>query len=205
MRFSVIATVSTLATGAFSWSPPWYRGSTCLDYDHAQHVANNFKGTIDAYTTTLANKIFTSDFHDYSDSVIELINGGCPSGPKTLGQPTFSSLADFEAGQGSQPNITFNILNLWYNCDTVFMRWEGPQPNPYSTAAQEPVRGIIVLETVTSKKLKSEPYLIKTVYSEFNSGAWLYDLGVFVPTNCTAASRKRDSKLARRTPVEINA
>ncbi len=35
----------------------------------------------------------------------------------------------------------------------------------------------------------SQPWLIKTVYSEFNSGAWLVNLGVFTPT-CSASSKR---------------
>jgi hypothetical protein len=31
-------------------------------------------------------------------------------------------------------------------------------------------------------------WLINTVYSEFNSGAWMANLGIFTPTNCTAAA-----------------
>ena len=35
-----------------------------------------------------------------------------------------------------------------------------------------------------------------TVFSEFNSGAWLYDLGVYVPANCSAAAKRSlDAKM----------
>lgn len=44
----------------------------------AQGVATNFKNLIAAYSETLANASLTVDFVDYSDSVIELINNGCP-------------------------------------------------------------------------------------------------------------------------------
>jgi hypothetical protein len=44
----------------------------------------------------------TKDFHDYSDSVIELINSGC-TGPVALGSATFSTRAEFISGQSSQP------------------------------------------------------------------------------------------------------
>jgi len=69
------------------------------------------------------------------------------------------------------------------------------------------VTGIIVLEVVKNTDRKaSQKWLIKTVYSEFNSGmrwnhspcifsmltfilgAWLVDLGVFTPT-CSASKR----------------
>lgn len=39
------------------------------------------------------------------------------------------------------------------------------------------------METVYSEV--EGQWLISTVYSEFNSGAWLVNLGVFKPGNCT--------------------
>lgn len=59
----------------------------------------------------------------------------------------------------------------------MFLRWRSSQPGFVEPAQQ--VTGIIVLET--SYAGGEEPYIIDTVYSEFNSGAWLYDLGIFVP------------------------
>jgi hypothetical protein len=46
----------------------------------ATKVANNFKTLIDNYSDSLANASLTKDFVDYSDSVGELINGGCTTG-----------------------------------------------------------------------------------------------------------------------------
>lgn len=57
------------------------------------------------------------------------------------------------------------------------MRWRSSQPGFVEPAEQ--VTGIIVLETACGKG--KEEYVIETVYSEFNSAAWLYDLGIFVP------------------------
>lgn len=95
-----------------------------------------------------------------------------------LNGPTFDSLAAFEAGQGGQPTIPWKTLNMWHTCDTVVVRWRshGPGQEP------EPVTGIVVIEAEYNKG-GAEPWLIKTVYSEFNSGAWLVNLGVFTP-NC---------------------
>ena len=63
------------------------------------------------------------------------------------------------------------------------MRWR----TTVQAGAPEFVTGIIVMET-TYQKSTSEPYLINTVYSEFNSGAWLVDLGVFTPS-CDSSKR----------------
>ncbi|KAJ4349451.1 uncharacterized protein N0V89_008066 [Didymosphaeria variabile] len=172
MRFTLCA-IACLASGAVA---------KCLTEAAANRVANNFRSTITDYSTALAARVLSANFIDYSDGVNELINNGCPNGPKPLGNATFSSLADFQAGQASQPPIPFEILKIWYNCDTVIMRWRSVAPG--FVQPEEPVTGIIVLETSCSKG--KEPFLIDTVYSEFNSGAWLYDLGIFKPTNCTA-------------------
>ncbi|EMF17684.1 uncharacterized protein SEPMUDRAFT_35932 [Sphaerulina musiva SO2202] len=151
--------------------------TTCMTSTDAQGVATNFKNLIAAYSETLANSSLTVDFVDYSDSVIELINNGCPD--SVLGTATFDSRASFEAGQSAQPAIPFEQLNLWHNCNSVTIRWLSSGPG------QEPsqVTGIIVMETVYSEV--EGTWLISTVYSEFNSGAWLVNLGVFKPGNCT--------------------
>jgi hypothetical protein len=43
----------------------------------AQKVANNFQTLIASYSDSFADETLTEDFVDYSDSVIELINGAC--------------------------------------------------------------------------------------------------------------------------------
>lgn len=159
-------------------------GQPCLDDGAAQKVAENFRSLITNYSNASAAAYLTEDFHDYSDGVNTLINSGCPNGPQPLGSPTFTSLESFQAGQGSQPNIPFEILNVWHGCDFVAMRWKSPQPQATGPTPQEQVQGIIVMEVCQGGE--QEPWVIDTVYSEFNSGAWLYDLEVFKPT-CDAS------------------
>jgi len=176
---SVLLT-SALAVCA-SATPLDKRFGACLTNSEAQTVANNFRATIALpFNKAFVRKTFTKDFEDFSDSVNELINAGCPNGPAPLGSATFSSRHAFILGQSSQPPITFNILNVWHNCNTVIVRWFTPNPGTITTA-QEQVTGIIVLEVVPGTS-SSEPWLIQTVFSEFNSGAWLYDLGIFTPS-----------------------
>lgn len=43
----------------------------------AKKVANNFQTLIASYSDSFADQTLTKDFVDYSDSVNELINGGC--------------------------------------------------------------------------------------------------------------------------------
>jgi len=173
--FSSILALSALAVGAIAQAP------ACMNDKAAQQVATNFKDLIAAYSDELADAALTEDFTDYSDAVTELINSGC-QGPMALGQPTFNNLTEFEAGQSAQPPIPFEQLNLWHTCDTVIIRWRSAQ-------TPEIVTGNIVMEAEEAPAGSQYPWKISTVYSEFNSGAWLVNLGVFVPDNCTAATQ----------------
>lgn len=183
MRCSIIA-AAAFAIGAFA-APGLVRRQDddqwCMTDAEATQVANNFKTLISDYSNATAERVLCTSFSDYSDSVIELINNGCYNGPVPLGAPTFTSRAAFEAGQGSQPNIPFEILKTWNACDAVIIRWRTSTPG--FVQPEQQVTGIIVAETV--RATGPEPWLIETVYSEFNSGAWLVDLDL-VKTNCTA-------------------
>jgi len=156
------------------------RGGKCMSDTQAQQVATNFGNLIADYSDALADSSLTTDFTDYSSSVNTLINSGC-TGPQDLDAATFTSLAQFKAGQSGQPAIPFNQLNMWHNCDTVIIRWR----TTIADGAPEEVTGNIVMETVPAK---GGAWKIKTVYSEFNSGAWLVDLGVFTPS-CSSSKR----------------
>lgn len=66
--------------------------SNCMSDSDATKVANNFKTLIAAYSDSFSNKTMAVDFVDYSDSVMELINGGC-EGPEVVCLHTQSPLA----------------------------------------------------------------------------------------------------------------
>jgi len=171
-------TLTLLAAGAFA--------AECMSADDAAKVAGNFQALINQpFSVELATAAFTPDFTDYASGVNTLIDNGCTS-PVPLDGPTFTSRSAFIAGQSSQPPIPFDILNLWNNCDTVMLRWRGYNLGP--TQPEEDVTGMIVIETVPGND-SAQPWLIQTVYSEFNSGAWLYDLGIFTPT-CTSSKKR---------------
>jgi len=89
---------------------------------------------------------------------------------------------------------------MWYACEgPVVIRWRSAQ-------TPEIITGNIVLETARSTADSSEPWLIQTVYSEFNSGAWLVNLDVFKP-NCTADGNSAvgpvGKKAKRSLPVRM--
>ncbi len=178
MRFLSVA-LAAIAVGGAIAAPAELeaRGGSCMPLTTAVALANAFKDLIgEPFNKTLAIHAMTPTFHDYSDSVIELMDSGCPNGPVALGSATFASRAAFIQGQGAQKPIPFEILKVYNNCNSVTIRWMTPAPG--TVKPEEPVRGIIVLETVpnTFNAHGQFDWKIQTVYSEFNSGAWLYDL-----------------------------
>jgi hypothetical protein len=48
-------------------------------------------------------------------------------------------------------------------------------------AAAIPVPGLVILETEPAEEGNKYNYRIHTIFSEFNSAAWLVNLGVFKP------------------------
>lgn len=167
---SVLAWATTLLAGTAvagnSWAQP--RDSFCLCDSDADVIGNDFAQLISNYSADFATKVLADDFSDQSDSVNTLIDSGT-TGPIPLGSTTFATKATFLAGQGSQPDVPFTILQTWHTCDTVIIRWVA-NPGP------QQVQGFdaIIVEPSSNG---FQPYQIKTVYGEFNSGAWFADLG----------------------------
>jgi hypothetical protein len=83
---SAVFVLAAIAATAHAAATPWSSWGTkkttsnCMSDSDATKVANNFKTLIDNYSDKLANASLTTDFVDYSDSVGELINGGCTTG-----------------------------------------------------------------------------------------------------------------------------
>jgi len=92
-----LATIAFTASAAATPWGYWRTTSNCMSDSDASKVANNFKTLIASYSDAFADQTLTTDFVDYSDSVIELINGACTvdqnipvrviAGPKDLPYP----------------------------------------------------------------------------------------------------------------------
>jgi len=178
MRFSLAFLWSaTLLSSCWAWGKhPW-----CLDDYNANLIANEFAQLISNFSVAAAELVLAPDFSDQSDSVNTLINGGGTS-PLPLGSVTFPTKAAFIAGQGSQPDVPFTILNTWHTCDTVIIRW-------VINAGPQQVQGFdaFIVEPSSDPRQK---FQIQKSYGEFNSGAWLADLGHPECGNGTAAKRR---------------
>ncbi|KAK3709288.1 hypothetical protein LTR37_011026 [Vermiconidia calcicola] len=175
-----------------------YPYGSCMTRADAERVAKNFEVLQDeTFNQTLAEEAVSPEFIDYNDSINTLINQGCPIGPKPLGSPTFASRAEYFAAAQNQQPTPYDTLNLWYNCDTVTVRWRARKPYGKKFAVegglvtgvkpQVDVVGIVVIETRPNPDTTSEEHFQFTaIYSEFNSFAWGYDLGLWESELCNA-------------------
>ncbi|KAH0368212.1 hypothetical protein KCU65_g4110, partial [Aureobasidium melanogenum] len=193
MRSFILAALVVLAAANPSVSPP---GPACISGPNASLIAMKFGMTISNYTESLAVQLFTNNFTDQSDSVLTLMHEPglraqdvsivttFPTSQYTnnttsyqLGHLTLPSKTAFLAAQGAQPNVPFEILNLWNTCNTIIIRW-------LSNQSPLPVQGISVATVVPAIKgqgggfgIGEMKWQIENVVAEFNSGAWLGNLG----------------------------
>ncbi|SMR56810.1 unnamed protein product [Zymoseptoria tritici ST99CH_3D1] len=158
---------------------------TCLSAVSALQITSNFGALLTTYSNTTAASYLHPDFTAYSDSTTSLMNSGCPSGPMALGSPLFASLAAFQSGQSHAANMPFEVLNVWFGCDSVTVRWRSAAPVVGATASEQ-VIGIAVLQVVQGcVEDGEEEWIVKALWQEFNSLAWAVDAGMFTP-NCGA-------------------
>lgn len=215
----------SLATIASYAAPMLGQQGTCLSAENAQSVATKYGELISAYSDAAADAILSWNFTDYSGGVNALINT-CPvrfllpnldnrltqlqqgEAAKTLPllAPTFTSRELFKIGQGQQPLINFEQLGLWYSCDSVTIRWKSTNTAPGNDV--KPIVGLIVMETIRSPAGSVNPFLIDTVYSEFDSGSWLQNLaaaGICGPSASVAGAPALDSAPVAMPAVSIPA
>lgn len=183
-----LATIISLA------APTRKQQGSCLSSENAQTIATKWGELISNYSNEAADEILSSNFTDYSEGVNALINTcpvsvpsrrtlwtlltnlqqGAAAQPLVLTDPTFASRQLFKTGQGEQPLINFKQLALWHSCDSVTIRWTSTNTAPIADV--KPIIGLIVMETIKAPAGSVQPYLIDTVYSEFDSGTWLQNL-----------------------------
>jgi len=175
-----------------------------MSEEDAEQAADIFRQLIQNYSDELALAALSEDFVDYSSAVAIIINGG-DGEPLDIEKPLFVGRQAFMDAQGSQPEIPFKKLQRFHGCDAVSMRWltrrsANGQPTETSTI---PVVGNVIIQTVKSNPGDQYNFRIKTIYSEFNSAAWLVNLGVFVPENGTEgdAGNKRSLPTNLRGPM----
>lgn len=131
---------------------------------------------------TLVETVLTSNFTDTSDSINFMTQGTADAIP--MGGVTFGSQTAFLYGQGAQPAIPSVVTqNIWHDCHTLTWRWRA-----YFNSTDIPVTGINVMDITADKQ-------IDVNYSEFDNGAWLYNLG---NPQCQSSSCSTTNSTAKR-------
>ena len=189
VSFTSLALLGLAAAGSLAAPAEKRWSGDCMTGAEAQQVADNYAELIRDYSDELAIDALAKDFTDYSESVNSLINT-CPqgkaakAGPVPLLSASFTNRKKFMVGQGQQPAINFKQLNIESNCNFITIRWETTNTAPIPTP--RPVVGIILLQTEKAPAGNKYPWIINTVYSEFDSAAWLQNLeqwGICTATN----------------------
>jgi len=171
---TVFSTLVLLASSALA-GPVASRNSACLDESVAAEIVSQFGSLLSNYSNSTANNLLASDFVDTSDSINYL--AGIP-----LGGATFPSKQAFELGQGSQPPVGFQVLSIdAVTCNGVIaFRW-------VAQVGQQtyPAQGIDILyaslKGYNHEKVGPHGWQLDKVYSEFNSAAWVVDIGGTCP------------------------
>jgi len=178
MRFSSVVvpvTLAAVASAAPTLNTRGYDGGAqCIPYDVAIEIENQWISTLTAYNSAVAANLLAPELVDYSDSINYI--AGIP-----LGGPTFPSAQAYEAGQGSQPPIGLTVLGTdAITCDGVIaLRWVAQVgQNVY------PAQGITILNAVKKGNdavVGPTGWQLAQIHTEFNSAAWLVDIGGTCP------------------------
>lgn len=179
MRFSSIvapvalATVASAAPAALS-ARGYDGGAQCIPYDVAIAIETQWISTLTNFNAQVAENLLYPQLVDTSDSINYI--AGIP-----LGGPTFPSAQAYIQGQGAQPPIGFTVLGTdAITCDGVIaLRWQ-------ATVAENiyPVKGITILKAIQVGKdavVGPTGWQLAEIFTEFNSGAWIADLGATCP------------------------
>jgi len=165
---TVTDTETAPCSSTTSYTPP----SSCnVDGPLATKLVNNFAILLEqtnvggTYNQAVSDETLDVNFVDISDSINFM------SLQVALGAVSFNSKGAFDGGQGSQPPVALDVLNIWPSCDSVTWRWR-------ISSTTLPVTGI-------SHFTVSDEGLITKNWVEFDNAAWLQSYG----QNCSFGSQ----------------
>ncbi|AEO64708.1 89baec30-7980-4b84-924c-cc1fdbf36485 [Thermothielavioides terrestris] len=140
---------------------------TCLCQDDVDTLVDAYVRILSKWNETADAKYLADDFADYSDSINIL--AGLP-----LGGPTFPTKQAFIDHENTQPdNLPLKVTHKSpYDCNQIAVVWTAT-----FGVAQKPVRGVSILGAARDSKKKGAPWQIKRIDVEFNSLAYLLDIG----------------------------
>lgn len=178
MRLSSI--VAPVALAAVASAAPALKargydgGDNCIPYDVAIGIETAWISTLTNFDLATAQNLLYPQVQDTSDSINYI--AGIP-----LGSVTFPSAQAYEQGQGAQPPIGFTVLGTdAITCDGVIaLRWVAQVGSKAL-----PAQGITILKAI---KVGDQPtvgpngWQLAEIHTEFNSAAWIVDLGGSCP------------------------
>ncbi|KIW34873.1 uncharacterized protein PV07_01620 [Cladophialophora immunda] len=176
MRFSSIIAPVSLAAVASAAPALSARGDggSCIPYNIAIDIETQWISTLTNFDVNVATNLLAPELVDTSDSINYI--AGIP-----LGGPTFPSAQAYIAGQGAQPPIGFTILGTdVVTCDGyIVLRWVG-------AVGQQiyPSQGITILKAVqkgSDATVGPTGWQLAEIHTEFNSAAWVADIGGTCP------------------------
>jgi hypothetical protein len=184
MRFSSVVapvTLAAVASAAPALNARGYDGgNNCIPYDVAIEIETQWVSTLTNFNLGVAENLLAPNLVDTSSSINYLI--GAP-----LEGPTFSSAQAYEAGQGAQPPIGLTVLGTdAITCDGVIaLRWVAPVGS-----GALPANGITILKAVQQGNqavVGPNGWQLAQIFTEFNSAAWIVDIGGTCPPPTSAA------------------
>lgn len=188
MLKSIIATAPLFVASAFalpSWGPWNGKGpqGACLSDSTVQSIISDYTYLLrfpqGADFNATANALLSDSFFVSSDSINTLahIPVSCAillhderdtNILSQLGVNAYPSKQAFIAGQAQTPAIPqLATLGYFYNCNEIAWRWNGSGIGSNKLE----VKGIITFD------VNATTSQVNGVYSEFNSAAWLTDIG----------------------------
>jgi len=169
---TITATTTVTDTVTSTVTPP--PTATCLTDAQATSIVHQYMTLLVApggpdFNTT-AESLLADSFIVYSDSINQLSH-------EPLGGYSYPSKQAFIDGQAKTPPIpVLKTYSIFYNCDRIAWRWVGSSIG----SNMSEVNGIITMNITSAGQ-------IAVVYSEFNTGAWLADIG-YPECNTTASA-----------------
>lgn len=158
------------------------RQNSCMASDLAIQIASRWVSIFTTHNNDTISELIADNFAMVSDSVNYI--AGVP-----LGNPTYRSKAAFQEGHASKPVERSSLVNVdAVSCNgVVVLRWLS-----VIGTQQLEVKGLTVLYTVNGGDegaIGPGGWQVSQAFSEFNSAAWLVDLG----QSCDAPSAKSSS------------
>jgi len=163
MKFTIaISALAAVAAALPGGGPGYDHGQVaCPSPNDVTEITNAYADIIGAYKQPVADRwLDDQSFSDWSDSINILI-------AQPLGGPTFPNKAVFEMLQAKNPPTPLHQTVTAVQCNTIVTTWWT------KFGANVPVHGISVLTVVR----RGDQWKISKVVTEFNSVAWLIDMG----------------------------